>query len=183
MWPPSYKVNLQQQESFGFGSDMEFSEEDQEIIKKGDISEIKLDTTNTTAQEADFSSERQMFSYYSLDARLLSLQLLRSLLPLFRNHTFVWSLDRYFSIVVATTIRLPVSLKLTSCPIDSWCCCCFRLCFQFCRPVELIQVSKKYIADNPPGRLVLPDERVINYKPTVYEVEEYERFNSYLRRM
>ncbi|XP_049839050.1 uncharacterized protein LOC126284277 isoform X1 [Schistocerca gregaria] len=52
----------------------------------------------------------------SQSSRLFPLQLLKRLLPLFRNHTFVWPLNRYPSVVVAPTVQLSVSLSHASLP-------------------------------------------------------------------
>ncbi|XP_049863414.1 protein SERAC1 isoform X2 [Schistocerca gregaria] len=57
-------------------------------------------------------------SQLSQSSRLLPLQLLKTLLPLFRNHMFVWLLNRYPFIVVVPTVWLSVSLRHASLPTN-----------------------------------------------------------------
>lgn len=70
------------------------------------------------------------------------------------------------------------NISLYQVGITGWCCCCFRC--KFCRPRSRINEAKKFMMDNPPGTFVSEDKKTINYKPTVYENDAYEKLKKTL---
>ncbi|XP_012286923.1 uncharacterized protein LOC105703250 [Orussus abietinus] len=104
-----------------------------------------------------------------------------------KNSTDVKNILSRIWIIVRVWICIYACIAIPCWCQKGWCCWCFRC--EFCFPKERISKAKEYFANNLPGTWIQETTgknrklETVKYKPTLFELEAYEKFESAIRNL